>query len=127
MAVEQRKVADRVELLGDRPRVLLAGNPQLRIDAPQVERHGIFAQRLVIAPVVIFVKVRHREFAQAAVDRVAPAQADTVGLGDRTPEAASPEERYYMVEVAHRALLVRRTARTGRQVSPPTSKFCFKP
>src|SRR5207247_719605 len=25
------------------------------------------------------------------------------------------------------ALLVRRTARTGRQVSPPTSKFCLKP
>src|SRR5439155_892113 len=47
--------------------------PVSYLDAPQVERHGIFAQRLVIALVVIFVKVRHREFAQAAVDRVAPA------------------------------------------------------
>src|SRR5205085_7781758 len=81
-----------------------------------------FAQRLVRVAVVILVKIRHRELAQAAVYRVAPAQPDAVGLRDRAPAAVPLEDRDDMVEVvlgAHvekeRRLAMRPERRSGER------------
>src|SRR5439155_1298266 len=57
-----------------------ACHPKRRIDAPQIERTRIAAQRLAAALVEVFVEIRHRELAQAAVHRIAIAQLRAVVL-----------------------------------------------
>jgi hypothetical protein len=101
--VDQREVAQVVERLAYAPGVLLAAHPDRRVDAAQVVGHRVLAQGLVAELVGVLVEVRDRQLAQRAVHRVAPAQADAVGLGDRAPAAAPAEEGHHVVEVAHRA------------------------
>ena len=52
------------------------------------------------ALVRVLVQIRHRELAQRAVNRVAPAKHGGIGLRDRTPAAAAPEQRDDVVVIA---------------------------
>src|SRR5438552_13431397 len=72
---------------------MIARHPERWIDPPQIERGRIAAQGLVAALAAILVKIRQRELAQAAIDRVTVAQHRAVGLGDRAPTAAAPKQR----------------------------------
>ena len=66
-----------------------ARHPQRRIDAPQIERRRIAAQRFLALLVAVLVEIGQRQFAQTAVDRITVAQHGAVGLGDRAPTAAA--------------------------------------
>ena len=77
-----------------------ARHPPARIDAAQVERARVAAQRAAPAPVAELVEVRQRELAQAAVDGVAKAQHDAVGLRDRAPAGRRAEQHDHVRIVA---------------------------
>src|SRR5438093_5056534 len=72
---------------------MIARHLERWIDPPQIERGRIAAQGLVAALAAILVKIRQRELAQAAIDRVTVAQHRAVGLGDRAPTAAAAKQR----------------------------------
>ncbi len=95
-------MAHRLQVVDEVPGAVLHRHPVGGHHAPQVVGHRVSAQRLVVALVVVLVQVGHGELAQARVNRVAPAQADAVGLGDRAPAAVAPEQRHHVVEILHR-------------------------
>ena len=90
----------------ERPSRNRTGHPQRRIDAAQVERGRVAAQRLVAAPVEELVEVRHRELAQGAVHRLAVAQPRAVALRQRAPRASAAEQRDHVRVVVRRAIEV---------------------
>jgi len=79
--------------------VLGPARPNPRVGTAQVVGHRVLAQRLVVAPVAVLVKVGHRELAQRAVHGVAPAQEHAIRLGDGAPAPVAPEERHHVVVV----------------------------
>ena len=90
-----------VESRSDRPAGLFISYPEGRRESPQIERKRVIGQRAA-ASGGIFVKIGKHEFAQRALDRIAPAQPHMVAFRDRAPAAAAAEKRHHMVVVAPR-------------------------
>ena len=99
---DQRVVPRRIQRPAQVPAALLLRDPARGVQAAQVERRRVAAQRLLVALVAVLVEIGHREFAQAAVYRVAPAQYGVIGLGNRPPAALAAEDRNHVVAVALR-------------------------
>ena len=72
---------------------------------------NIPAAILAAARQAIFMRVAHRQFARAAIDRIAPAQDGVVGLADRAPQAA-------LLEQSDDVILVAPAARACRSARP---------
>src|SRR6185437_14066498 len=89
---DERIVAHFHEAVVRGPARIGGGDPFARIDAPQVERQRVAAQRLVAALVRVLVEIGERELAQRPVDGIAVAQRRAVGLRDRAPRARAAEE-----------------------------------
>src|ERR1035437_6416552 len=83
---------DRHQVFGDCPEVFLRGHPVHGVEAAQVDRPRIVAQRFLAFEVVVMLEVAHRELAEGAVDRLAIAQAGGVGFGQRPPVATGAED-----------------------------------
>ena len=83
----------------DRPR----DHPARRRVARERKRPRKCQQRFLAARQAVFMRVAHRQFARAAIDRIAPAQDGVVGLADRAPQAALLEQRDDVILVASAA------------------------
>lgn len=69
-----------IQCLGDVPEVLFRDEPIVRPDARQVERTGIAPQGFETPVIEILMKIRHCQFPDVAVDRLAVAQNGVVGF-----------------------------------------------
>ncbi len=84
---EQRSVRQRDQVVINRPKILLARHPVNAIEARQIHRPRIIAQRLFAVFIEVVLKVRKHQLAQRAVDRLAEAQSGIVALANRAPMA----------------------------------------
>jgi hypothetical protein len=103
------------EQVDDLPAVVRVGDPACRVDLRQVERCRDAAQGLGATGVHVLVEIRHREFAQGAVDRIAPADPEMVALGQRAPAAVAAEHRDDMVVVVAFGMQVEQQRRLSVQ------------
>ena len=98
-------MADADQVLGDPPEIALGARHPVRpgaIEAREVHRRGVGAQRAVAAQVDVAFEVAQDELTYGAVDRFAVAQAGEVGLGDRAPVATHLVDGQHVVGVLHR-------------------------
>src|SRR5450631_1705506 len=79
--------------------------------ARERERAGKRHHRFLAVVQIVFVGVSHREFARAAVNRIAPAQHGVVGLAYRAPQAALAKQRDDVILVARQRLDVHQPGR----------------
>src|SRR5947209_19627444 len=98
----ERDVRDLLEVPGDRPQVLRAGHPAQAVEASEIDRPAVPAQRALTRKVEVLLEVRHRKLAQRPVDGLAKAQPCEFAGGDRAPEAMPPKDRDHVILVADR-------------------------
>jgi len=99
----ERHVGDSFEVLGDGPQIDLARHPAEAVEARQVDRSAVTAEGQLALEIEIVLEIRHRQFAERAVDRLTGAQARELAGSDRAPEATAPIDRDDVVLVVNRA------------------------
>src|SRR5260370_32741204 len=68
---DEPHVGDVFEVFRDRPQIGLTRHPVKAVEASQVDRSAITAQRALAAEIEVLLEIRHREFSQRAIDRFA--------------------------------------------------------
>jgi len=87
-----------IEITADFIQIVMGRNPLLAVFR-QVKRPREAPQGLFSRIEEVFVKVRHREFPDCLVDRLAIAQDGVASLGNSTPIPVSPEQRHDVIMV----------------------------
>src|SRR2546428_2856790 len=93
---DQRDVRDPLEVPGDRPQVLRAGHPAQAVEASEIDRSAVPAQRALTRRVEGLLEVGHRKLAQRPVDGLSKAQPGEFAGCDRGPETMRPQDRDYV-------------------------------
>jgi hypothetical protein len=86
-------VRDREQVFGDEPDFFWSRHPIEIIESREIHRPRERAQRSLAPEVEVRVEVAHDELAQRAMDRFPVREAVVVRFGDRSPVAASFEDR----------------------------------
>src|SRR6266446_2155588 len=97
---DQRDVRDPLEVPGDRPQVFRAGHPAQAVEASEIDRPAVPAQRALPREVEVLLEVRHCKLAMRPVDGLSKAQPCEFAGGDRAPEAMPPKDRDHVILVA---------------------------
>ena len=97
--------------------MLVAAHPIVLVERLQVERPRVAAKGFLALDVVERFEVRHHQFAQRPVDRLAEAQPGEVGLRDRAPASVLPEQRDEVAIVVLRVHL-----QDQRRISQPPKR-----
>src|ERR1700688_607212 len=84
---QKRKVADREQIFGDEPEMLVGGHPLKAVEASEVYGIGKSSERALAAQVEIDLEVAHGEFAQSSVNRFAITAPGVIRFRYRTPVA----------------------------------------
>lgn len=82
------------------PDVFFGGHPVLLVEAREIDRTRVGAERTFAAKIVVVVEVAQGELTQSAVDGSTEAEACEVGLGDTAPETILMKDGENMVIVA---------------------------
>src|ERR1700758_2912198 len=85
---DQRVVLDIEQVIDDEPNRLVGRHPVLRVEALQIDWNGVAAQRALAPQVKVDVEVAERQFAQRAVDGLAPAASGVIRFGHCAPAAS---------------------------------------
>jgi len=94
-------VGDVFEVVGDRPQVGLGRHPVQAVEAREVDRAAMTAERPLAVQVEVVLEVRHGQFPERSVDGLAVAQAGELARADCAPEAPPPVDRDDVVLVAY--------------------------
>src|SRR5215469_7675097 len=97
---QQGIVLDVKQMVDDEPYRLVGGHPILVVETFQVYGQRITSQGAFTPKVKVSVEITQRQFAQRAVDRLAPAASGVVRFGNCAPAAILTVDGDDMVGVA---------------------------
>src|ERR1700680_82046 len=97
---DERRVWTVDQILWDEPDALLRRHPLQPIEARQIDRPRVAAQRALAAQVEVEFEVAQRELTQTSIDGFAISAAGVVRLRDCAPTAGDAEQRDDMIGVA---------------------------
>ena len=109
-------------MVHDKPNWFVCGHPVLPIESFQVYGHGKPPQRTLSPQIEVDIEIAQRQFAQRAVDRLAPAASRKVRFGHSSPASVLSKDGDHMVSVVlgfkveqKRRISVRRAERRRRR------------
>src|SRR5256886_17232698 len=99
---QKGQVRNALQVLGDRPEIMLRRHPVQPVETGQVDRTAVAAERALPGEVVIMLEVRHGEPAEGTVDGRTGSQPGELTRADGAPQAPPPEDGDHVVVVADR-------------------------
>src|SRR5579872_49892 len=98
---QQADMRDATEIIWDFPYILLGSHPIEVVEALEVYRAGIAAERFFALRIIVVLKVGHRELAKVFINRLTVSEARVVRLGDGSPAALLAEDGENVIVVAN--------------------------
>src|SRR5256886_4533711 len=99
---QKGQVRNALQVLGDRPEIMLRRHPVQPVEPGQVDRTAVAAERALPGEVVVMLEVRHGELAEGTVDGLTVSQPGELTGAYGAPQAPPPEYGDHVVLVADR-------------------------